>query len=130
MKALTIDDDPDFLKILETHLKGVGYSTRAIQTASDILNAINEDKYDLVLVDWMMPEVDGITVIKAIRSRDRYLGHRTRVIMVTAINNALARSYAQQSGADGFLAKSENPETFGTQLMNTIRSVMNAPVGA
>ncbi len=63
MKALTIDDDPDFLKILETHLKGVGYSTRAIQTPSDILNAINENKYDLVLVDWMMPEVDGITVI-------------------------------------------------------------------
>jgi DNA-binding response OmpR family regulator len=130
MKALTIDDDPDFLNILETHLKGVGYSTRAISTPSDILNAINEDKYDLVLVDWMMPEVDGITVIKAIRSRDRYLGHRTRVIMVTAINNALARSYAQQIGADGFLPKSESPETFGVQLMNTIRTVMNTPVGA
>ena len=85
---------------------------------------------DLVLVDWMMPEVDGITIIKAIRSRDRYLGHRTRVIMVTAINNALARSYAQQSGADGFLPKSENPETFGLQLMNTIRTVMNTPVSA
>ncbi len=50
--------------------------------------------------------------------------------MVTAINNALARSYAQQSGADGFLPKSENPETFGVQLMNTIRTVMNTPVGA
>lgn len=130
MRALTIDDDLDFLKILEVHLKKIGYVTTAIHTSSHILKAISEDKFDLVLVDWMMPEVDGITVIKAIRSRDRYLGHRTRIIMVTAINNALARSYAQQSGADGFLPKSENPETFGLQLMNTIRTVMNTPVSA
>jgi DNA-binding response OmpR family regulator len=124
MKALTIDDDPHFLKILELHLRNIGYTTTAIQTPGGILKAISEGKYD----DWMIPEVDGITVIKAIRSRDRYLGHHTRVIMVTAINNALARSYAQQSGADGFLAKSENPETFGLQLMNTIRTVMNPAI--
>ena len=61
MKALTIDDDPHFLKILELHLRNIGYTTTAIQTPGGILKAISEGKYDLILVDWMIPEVDGIT---------------------------------------------------------------------
>ncbi len=127
MKTLAIDDDLDFLKLLEVYLKQIGYTTKAILDAEGILTAITEETYDLVLVDWMMPDVDGITVIKAIRNRDKQTGSKTKVIMVTAINNTMAKSYAQRSGADGFLAKSEDRDDFKLRLFETIRSVMNEP---
>ena len=127
MKTLAIDDDLDFLKLLEVYLKQIGYTTKAILDAEGILTAITQETYDLVLVDWMMPDVDGITVIKAIRNRDKQTGNKTKVIMVTAINNTMAKSYAQRSGADGFLPKSEDRDDFKLRLFETIRSVMNEP---
>ncbi len=127
MKALAIDDDRDFLKLLELYLKQIGYNTTAINDAEGILTAITKDTYDLVLVDWMMPDVDGITVIKAIRTRDKQTGNNTRIVMVTAINNTMAKSYAKRSGADGFLPKCESQEDFKIQLFETIRTVMNEP---
>jgi DNA-binding response OmpR family regulator len=127
MKVLAIDDDRDFLNLIEVYLKKVGYSTTAILDAEGILTAITKEVYDLVLVDWMMPDVDGITVIKAIRNRDKQTGNKTKVIMVTAINNTMAKSYAQRSGADGFLPKSENSEDFKLRLYEMVRGVMNEP---
>lgn len=127
MKVLAIDDDRDFLNLLEVYLKKVGYTTTAILDAEGILTAITREIYDLVLVDWMMPDVDGITVIKAIRNRDKQTGNKTKVIMVTAINNTMAKSYARRSGADGFLPKSEDSDDFKLRLFETIRSVMSEP---
>jgi|GEM_PF-1218737 len=127
MRALAIDDDQDFLRLLEVYLKQIGYTTKAIFDAEGILTAITQETYDLVLVDWMMPDVDGITVIKAIRTRDKQTGNKTKVVMVTAINNTMAKSYARRSGADGFLAKSEDSEDFKLRLLETIRGVMNEP---
>ena len=91
------------------------------------MTAITQETYDLVLVDWMMPDVDGITVIKAIRNRDKQTGSKTRVIMVTAINNTMAQSYARRSGANGFLPKSEDKDDFKLRLFEMIRNVMNEP---
>lgn len=127
MKVLAIDDDKDFLNLIEVYLKKVGYATTAILDAEGILTAITQENYDLVLVDWMMPDVDGITVIKAIRNRDKQTGNKTKVIMVTAINNTMAQSYAKRSGADGFLPKSENNEDFKLRLYEMVRNVMNEP---
>jgi DNA-binding response OmpR family regulator len=127
MKALAIDDDLEFLKILEVHLKTLSYTTTAIHNVERILRAITQETYDLVLVDWMMPEVDGITIIKNIRARDRQTNHDTQVIMVTAINNPMARAYAKKSGADGFLAKSENSANFRNLLFEMVQNTMNEP---
>lgn len=68
-----------------------------------------------------------ITVIKAIRTRDKQTGNKTKVIMVTAINNTMAKSYAKRSGANGFLPKSEDRDDFKLRLFETIRNVMNEP---
>jgi DNA-binding response OmpR family regulator len=127
MKVLAIDDDRDFLNLVEVYLKKIGYTTKAILDADGILTEITQEVYDLILVDWMMPDVDGITVIKAIRSRDKQTGNKTKVIMVTAINNTMAQSYAKRSGADGFLPKSEDSDDFKLRLYETIRGVMNEP---
>lgn len=127
MKVLTIDDDKDFLNLIEVYMKKIGYTTKAILDAEGILTAITQEVYDLILVDWMMPDVDGITVIKAVRNRDKQTGNKTKVIMVTAINNTMAQSYAKRSGADGFLPKSDNNEDFKLRLCEMVRSVMNEP---
>ncbi|MFQ5450734.1 MAG: response regulator [Nitrospinaceae bacterium] len=124
MKALAIDDDREFLDLLGIYLKQIGYSTTAIYDAEGILTAITDENYNLVLVDWMMPEVDGITIIKAIRNRDRQTRHQTKVIMVTAIDNTMAKNYAKRSGADAFLPKSRSKDSFKISLFETIRSVM------
>ena len=127
MRALAIDDDRDFLNLIDVYLKQIGYTTSTILDAENILTAITQETYDLVLVDWMMPGVDGILVIRALRNRDKQTGNKTKVIMVTAINNTMAKSYALRNGADGFLAKTVDNDNFKLTLFETIRSVMNDP---
>ena len=127
MRVLAIDDDRDFLNLIEVYMRQIGYATTTILDAEGILAAITQETYDLVLVDWMMPGVDGILVIRALRNRDKQTGNKTKIIMVTAINNTMAKSYAQQCGADGYLPKSEDSDNFKLTLFETIRSVMNDP---
>ena len=125
MKVLAIDDDKDFLNLLGLHLKRVGYTTQLVSDTESILQTLTNDTYDLILVDWMMPDIDGITVVRAIRNLDRKTGNATKIIMVTAINNTLAKQYAKRSGADGFLAKDLDGKKFQTRLYEIIREVMD-----
>ena len=64
MRALAIDDDLDFLRLLEVYLKQIGYTTKVILDADGILTEITEETYDLILVDWMMPDVDGAEFVR------------------------------------------------------------------
>lgn len=125
MRALAIDDDLVFLRLLETCLKQINYTTKAILEADEVLTAIAHETYHLVLVDWMTPGVDVITVIKAIRSRDKQTGNKTKVVMTAAIDNTIAKNYARRSGTDGFLPKLKDEDNFKLGLLKTISSVMS-----
>ena len=68
-KILLIEDEPDFRLFLATLLLDHGYQTIALEEGEDELFAIEEQKPDLVLLDFMMPGRSGLSVCKAIRER-------------------------------------------------------------
>lgn len=69
-KILVIDDEIENLKILNIYLKQKGYSTTLCSNPKDALDLIEKEKPDLIILDIMMPEIDGFTLCKAIKERE------------------------------------------------------------
>jgi len=101
ISVLAVDDEENFLEVLQTILGGEGYT---VQTASDGVEAINllqSTSYDLTLLDVRMPRVDGIEVLKYIK--DHFLD--MPVIMLTGVNDLKIAIECMKLGATNYLAK-------------------------
>ncbi len=120
---LVVDDDAAFCTIIRELLVRHGFNVRVACGVKEALRAVKREPPDLILTDIMMPEVDGLTLIRTIRSNPQQYGIPT--IVVSAMVMARERTAAVQAGADAFLAK---PFSF-TQLKTTIQAVL-ATVGS
>ena len=80
---LVVDDERDFLKIISSRIESWGYKVISVSSGSDAITLIKDKKPDIVILDYMMPEMDGIATLKKIRHIDKKLP----VIMFTAYPN-------------------------------------------
>ena len=106
-RVLVVDDQPPNIRLLEAILTPRGYDVRAASSGEEALAAIDEDDVDLVLLDIVMPGMDGYEVCRRIRERPAtaYLP----VVMVTASGDE-QKIKALEAGADDFLTKPINTE--------------------
>ncbi len=112
-KILIIDDDAELRKNVSDILSGAGYSTDMAASGDEALEKIVLEKYDIALLDMMMPDRDGMEVLVELRK----LRPRTRVIMITAfatVENAVA---AIKKGANDYISK---PFKIA-ELINTVK---------
>jgi len=114
-RILLAEDHPISQEVAATILRQAGYSCDAVMNGAAALEAVLSRKYDLVLMDCQMPEMDGFTATRAIRraedeSRLNRGGERLPIIALTA--NAIAgdRERCLQSGMDDYLTKPLSPE--------------------
>lgn len=121
-KILLVDDDEAFCTIMSELLIRHGFQVQVAGAAEEALHLLGRDRPDIILTDIMMPEIDGLTLIRRIRSNPR--GADIPTIVVSALVLARERAAACQAGADAFLAK---PFSFH-ELRSTIQAVL-APVG-
>lgn len=100
-RVLVVDDDPKSLKLLATRLTQEGYRVVAAQSGKDALKAIKFEKPGLVLLDIMMPQMDGIETLKQIKAIQADIP----VAMVTALwdNNEAKRAF--EAGAYEYITK-------------------------
>src|SRR5262249_846275 len=98
--VLVVDDDPDMVEVMLLVLKGAGYAARSAQNGRDALVAAEAQKPGLVLLDMLMPVMDGWSCARELRAR---YGASLPIVVVTAAEHAGAR--AAQIGADGVLPK-------------------------
>jgi len=101
MKLMLIDDEMPILESLERALKPTGYGCATFQSSLKALEAYRGGGFDVVITDFMMPEMNGIEVLKALRAMDG----EARVIILTGyadIDNAIA---AVNNGAYAFFRK-------------------------
>lgn len=90
MDVLICDDEPDIQLLLELALTSMGHQTRTVGSAAEAEAAIAERRPDVLLLDVMMPEMDGPTLVRTLRQSD--LLHPPRTMLVSAITrNDLAR---------------------------------------
>jgi adenylate cyclase len=100
--VLAVDDQPANLRLLEAVLSPRGYDVRTAGSGTEALDALAEEDVDLVLLDIVMPGMDGYEVCRAIRADERLAF--LPVVMITASDNQ-ERLKALEAGADDFVAK-------------------------
>jgi DNA-binding response OmpR family regulator len=100
-RVLVIDDDEDVLRVVSKVLGNAGCQVTCVTDPRDI-NALSRTDYDVVLLDVVMPEIDGLTVCQALR---RSVGDDLRICMISAANDPESVRKASLYGADGFLSK-------------------------
>jgi two-component system phosphate regulon response regulator PhoB len=118
-KILVVDDEPDALELIEFNLKAGGYD---VVTAADGAEAVKKARAvapDLILLDLMLPEIDGMEVCKILR-RDANTA-ATPIIMLTAKAAEIDRVLGLELGADDYVTKPFSPRELGLRIKNLLR---------
>ena len=121
MKILLAEDEVDLNNVVTRYLKKNGYSVDSVLDGEEALDYLEYGEYDLVILDIMMPKVDGFEVIKKLRNK----GNHTSVLMLTARDNADDKVKGLDLGADDYIVK---PFDFN-ELLARIRAVMRRKYG-
>jgi DNA-binding response OmpR family regulator len=98
---LVAEDQADIRDLLVMNLRGAGYEVAAVADGAAALASQTEQRSDLLILDLMMPALDGLEVCKALRAR----GHGTPILMLTAKSTELDRVLGLELGADDYLTK-------------------------
>ena len=101
MKILIVDDDLMLLQQLQFALKGQNYKTVTAQNGSEALDALYESAYDLIILDIMMPGLDGLSFLREIRAEKC----KTPVLMLSAKGDIEDKIHGLDLGADDYLSK-------------------------
>ena len=101
MKLLLAEDDLDLQNAVKTLLERSGYSVDAVDNGADAVDYAESAEYDGMILDWMMPEKDGIRALQEMRKK----GIRTPCMMLTARDAVEDRVAGLDAGADDYLPK-------------------------
>ena len=118
LRVLIIDDSASAREIMRSLVNGLGYPASTAASAEEGLAALRLAPYDLVLLDWNMPEVDGFEAARRIQGEPG-LPAQPRIVMVTAYGAEEVWQRVEQAGLDGFLNKPVTPSTLLDTIMNT-----------
>jgi diguanylate cyclase (GGDEF)-like protein len=116
--SIIIVDDLQFSRIVvKTALKKAGYNgVRMADSATEALSMISQKPADVVLADWMMPEMDGLELTQRIRQRDEEKGTYTAIILFTAHDGVEYLVKAFDHGVDDYLCKPPNPQELAARV--------------
>jgi two-component system OmpR family response regulator len=119
VRLLLAEDDTALRSVLERGLKEHGYVVDAVADGDAALGFLREYEYEVAIIDWRMPKVSGLEVVRAVRARR----DPVPVLMLTAKDTALDRVTGLDEGADDYLVK---PFDFG-ELLARLRALQRRP---
>lgn len=119
MRILLVEDDRKFCYTLAFQLEENRFHVDTCSNGEEALFEMEQGNYDLILLDRMLPALDGLSVLKAFRSR----GHSTPVILITALGELSDKVAGLDTGADDYLVK---PFEF-EELLARIRCIRRRP---
>ena len=103
-KILIVDDEPDFLEVVRTRLEANDYEVATVANGEEALNYVKNNTPDAVLLDILMPGIDGLEVLRRIRKMDASLP----VYIITAFSTDERFKAANRLGASGFIVKTDD----------------------
>lgn len=103
-KILLVDDEPDFVELIKHRLEANDYQVAVAINGKAALDTLGREKFDAVLLDILMPELDGLEALKDIRKTDKELP----VFMLTAYSDKPKFKRANQLGASGYIVKTSD----------------------
>ena len=116
---LVVDDDPDIARFVEVNLRSAGYDVAVAADGEEALEKAGELRPDLVLLDVMMPRIDGFEVAQRLRKNPQTAN--TSIIMLTAKALSADKVTGLQSGADDYIIKPFDPIELLARVKGTLR---------
>jgi two-component system, OmpR family, response regulator ResD len=120
-KVLVVDDEPTILEIVGRYMERAGYETYSAADGPEALRQAELHHPDLVVLDIMLPEIDGIEVMRRLQERP---GSRTAVILLTARGEESDRLVGLRHGADDYVVKPFSPAELVARVDAVLRRVL------
>jgi DNA-binding response OmpR family regulator len=117
VKLLVIEDDVKLARFLARILIESGYAVDTCRTAEDALRQGETGVYDLLILDWMLPDGDGLSVVRELRDR----GSTTAILMLTARSETSERVLGLELGADDYMSKPFDPQELVARVHALLR---------
>ena len=121
-RLLIVDDDPELRQFLHTELEIEGYACTEAASGQQALVQLRESRWDLLLLDWTLPDFSGVEICRRLRGSDDH----TPVLMLTARDDVRERVAALDAGADDYLTKPFSIEELLARVRARLRSASKA----
>ncbi len=123
-KVLVVDDEPIIADVVSRYLKRAGYDTAVALTGQDALTHAAGDRPDVIVLDLMLPDVDGLEVMRRLRQQNR---KRTAIILLTARGEESDRIVGLRLGADDYVVKPFSPAELVARVDAVLRRLEPVP---
>jgi DNA-binding response OmpR family regulator len=114
-----IEDEPDISELVSLHLKRAGFRVEGFEKAQTFLKTLEQQTPDLVILDLMLPDADGLEVCKYLRKKDEY--SHLPVIMLTAKGEETDKILGLELGADDYVTKPFSPKELVARVKAVLR---------
>jgi len=118
-KVLVIEDDKSIADLLEIHLKDLNCEVTTIQDGEEGLKSATSNPFDLIVLDLMLPKVNGLEICKEVRKKDIY----TPILMLTSKSEEMDKVLGLEVGADDYLTKPFSIREFIARAKAILRRV-------
>ena len=118
LRLLLVDDDPELRSFLRQELQADGYQCEEAASGSQALALLREEAWQLVILDWSLPDFSGVDVCRRLRESDAV----TPVLMLTAHDDVKERVEALDAGADDYLTKPFSLDELMARVRARLRS--------
>ncbi|MEY4203297.1 MAG: hypothetical protein RL013_1000 [Bacteroidota bacterium] len=118
-KILIVDDEPDILEFLKYNLKREGYDVVTAPDGKQAITVATAEKPDLIILDIMMPEMDGVEACGRLRSMKEF--HHTPIAFLTARDEDFSQIAALDSGGDDYITKPIKPRVLISRIQALLR---------
>jgi two-component system response regulator ResD len=122
--VLVVDDEPTIAEIVARYLDRAGYRTRVAGDGREAIELAEIERPDLVVLDLMLPRMDGLEVMRRLRERDR---DRIAVILLTAKGDESDRVIGLRLGADDYVVKPFSPVELTARVGAVLRRIDTSP---
>lgn len=123
MRLLAVEDEKDLADVLSACLRGAGHAVDLALTLADAEASAASTAYDLILLDLHLPDGDGLSFLRHLRSR----GHQTPVLIMTARDQITERIAGLEAGADDYLVKPYDLDEMQARIQAIHRRSVGAP---
>ncbi len=121
-RVLVVDDDPALSEMLTIVLRGEGFDTAVVADGTKVMPAVRELRPDVVLLDLMLPGMNGIDVCRAIRTESG-----VPIVMLTAKTDTVDIVLGLESGADDYVVKPFKPKELVARIRARVRRTDDGP---
>ncbi len=114
-----VDDEPDILELVDLHLKKAGFRTDGFLNAENFLKFIKIEHPDLIILDLMLPDADGLEICKELKKQAEYSS--IPIIMLTAKGDETDKILGLELGADDYVTKPFSPKELVARVKAVLR---------